>query len=321
MATFDLGYPPSLYRPDLPGYNGTALQTFFAKFPDDDACLDHVFRVRFNSDPICSRCGNNGRWKKHKCERHYFHPCGGISSPMMNTVFERTKVPLQLWFYAMLCFTNSAEGMSSRYLARQIGVSEPTAFHMGHRIRAQMAAVDRHRQIGGVGKKVFIRIAKMLNVRNFQKNSPNRVYLLIISDDQRVTCAALRKPRRGRLSKLLNLKTVHGSQIETDCIFTYRSLNSYGSSRDVAKFSPNILGVAKSRITLNHGLLQYINLSFHDEYKGVDLEKSWLYFKEYEYRYNRRKNYSGAFWDLLSDFSSLDAENFAKLKLQNFISD
>jgi len=171
MPLFDLGYAPTPFRSSRPGYDGTSLQAFFAAFPDDDACLEYVFRKRFGSDPRCPRCGRTGGWRRHHIQKHYFHGCGGILSPMSGAVFSRSRIPLQLWFYAMLHYANSAESMAATFLARQLEVSEPTAFRIGQRIRWHMAALDEKNKVGGADEPVVIRLTKILRIINSQANT------------------------------------------------------------------------------------------------------------------------------------------------------
>lgn len=33
------------------------LKQFQAHFPTDDACLEHLFRVRYGQEPVCPKCG------------------------------------------------------------------------------------------------------------------------------------------------------------------------------------------------------------------------------------------------------------------------
>lgn len=319
MASFDLVFPPAGYRSDRPGYNGTDLQTFFATFPDDEACLAHIFRVRFDADPICSRCGKRGRWQKHEGKKYYFHPCGGICSPMKGTLFAHTQVPLQLWFYAMLCFTNSAEGMSSSFLTRHLGVSEGTALNMGHRIRTHMALIDRSVTVGGESKPVLVRIEKILRVANEMRNSPNCAYLLIAADEEKAVISALQIQRRLRVRRLLDAMKVSGSPCYTDCMFTFRSLNAYGHKPPLAHFEPQSSYYRPKQANIAHGLMQYINLSFHDQFRGVTLKYLWLYLKEYQFRYNRRNKSYQTFWNLVSEFPHFDASEIDSLRQRSLL--
>jgi len=49
-----------------------------------------------------------------------------------------TKLPLWKWLQAMYYMISSSKGVSSVILGRWLGISQPTAWKMGHAIRAMM---------------------------------------------------------------------------------------------------------------------------------------------------------------------------------------
>lgn len=319
MATFELGYPPSAYRSDLPGYHGTSLQDFFTAFPDDDACLEYLFNLRHRGDPRCPRCGKNGRWRRHSWQKHYFHPCGGIVSPMTGLVFSRSHIPLQLWFYAMLHFANSPESIATPFLARQLGISEPTAFRVATRIRYHLAAIDEGQRLGAVDGIVIARLTKVLRIVNKQINSQNSAMVLLLSDGARVDATVVVKPRLVSLRPVIARKCHPAARIVTDCYWTWRALSSYGSKRPVAEFIPDFYFAKPPEENRIHGFLQYFHLSFSNQFRGVSIGNSWLYFKEYEFRYNRRAMSGTTFWDMVGEFPLLDSSALERLKRSSFV--
>lgn len=130
---------------------------FFRQFPDDETCLQHLFAVRFGRDFECPKCGRAGGWHRIKAERAYSCQwCGHHLHPTVGTPFEKTRTPLQLWFYAIHLFTTTRHGVSAKELERQLGVTYKTAWRMAALIREHMADVDGEKQIGGIGTNVEI---------------------------------------------------------------------------------------------------------------------------------------------------------------------
>ena len=123
---------------------------FFARFPTDDACLDHLMRVRFGETQVCPKCGREGRFARlRKMPAYACAWCGHHIHPMQGKPFERTRTPLQKWFYAMFLFTTTRNGVAAKELQRQLGVTYKTAWRMGHEIRKYMANVDGDFILGG----------------------------------------------------------------------------------------------------------------------------------------------------------------------------
>jgi hypothetical protein len=71
----------------------------------------------------------------------------------VGTVFERSKIALNVWLYATFLLSSSKKGMSSHQLHRMLGVTYKTAWFMTHRIREAMKDTNAG-PIGGEGKVV-----------------------------------------------------------------------------------------------------------------------------------------------------------------------
>jgi hypothetical protein len=73
----------------------------------------------------------------------------------VGTVYERSKIPLNVWLYANSLLCSSKKGISSHQLARMLGVTYKTAWFMAHRIREAMAPIPgAEPPLGGEGKIV-----------------------------------------------------------------------------------------------------------------------------------------------------------------------
>jgi len=133
------------------------IREFFKQFPDDEACLAHLFNVRFGQGFECPSCERASKWFRIKAERAYSCQfCGHHLHPTVGTPFEQTRTPLQLWFYAIYLFTTTRNGVAAKELQRQLGVTYKTAWRMAHLIRQHMAEVDGDSPIGGAGEHVEI---------------------------------------------------------------------------------------------------------------------------------------------------------------------
>ncbi len=105
------------------------LKTFRLQFPDDAACLDFIFNARFPEKQGYYRVSTRMCYSDAKGHQIY---------PLKGTIFEKTSVPLTLWFHAIFLFYVSKNGVSAAELERQLGVTYKTAFRMGHKIRSVM---------------------------------------------------------------------------------------------------------------------------------------------------------------------------------------
>ena len=118
------------------------IRQFMEAFPDDDACLAHLFETRYGKDPVCPKCGQVDTFHKLKKLPAYTCNCGHHIHPMAGTPFMRSRTPLKTWFYVMFLFCATRNGLSAKEIQRQIGVTYKTAWRMGHEIRKYMGWVD-----------------------------------------------------------------------------------------------------------------------------------------------------------------------------------
>lgn len=118
------------------------VRQFFARFPNDDACLEHVMTVRYGMRHTCWACGVEATFHKLAKRKAYScSQCGSHLYPCAGTIFQDSRTPLTLWFYAIYLFVVTRHGVSGKELERQLGVTYKTAYRMGMQIRKLMAEV------------------------------------------------------------------------------------------------------------------------------------------------------------------------------------
>ena len=128
------------------------IKQFQDRFPDDDACRDHLFPTRDGLEPVCPKCGQINTFHRLKAMPAYTCNCGHHIHPMAGTPFARTRTPLTTWFHVMFLFCASRNGVSAKEVQRQTGVTYKTAWRMCDEIRKYMGWVDGDRTLGGPGK-------------------------------------------------------------------------------------------------------------------------------------------------------------------------
>lgn len=116
------------------------INDFNLKYPDDDACLNEIFKQRFSNLENCPACKNKAKFYKvssRKCYACQF--CGHQLYPLAGTIFHKSPTPLKTWFYAIFFFSGSKSGVAALELQRHIGVTYKCAWRMVRQIRILMA--------------------------------------------------------------------------------------------------------------------------------------------------------------------------------------
>jgi transposase-like protein len=123
-------------------------------FNDEKKCVDHFRALRWPREVICPLCGSVGAYNlsngTHKCKQK---ECAKKFTVRNGTIFEDSKIPLQKWFMAIYLVTSHKKGISSCQLAKDIKVTQKTAWFMLQRIRY---AADTEDFNGPMGNTVEI---------------------------------------------------------------------------------------------------------------------------------------------------------------------
>ena len=84
-------------------------------------------------------CGHRGHCVLAGRGLYQCNRCKKQTSPTAGTIFHATKLPLTLWFAAIHLIVTAKNGISSVELGRRLGVKQPTAWAVKHKIMAVMA--------------------------------------------------------------------------------------------------------------------------------------------------------------------------------------
>ena len=119
---------------------GTTISTFelFERFPDAKSARVYLEERRWHGSPACPLCGATEQISARTGKRRGYyrcHDCAGEFTVRTGTIFERSHVPLHKWVYAMYLLVTARKGVSSLQLAKEIGVTQKTAWFMLQRLR------------------------------------------------------------------------------------------------------------------------------------------------------------------------------------------
>src|SRR3990172_6319160 len=118
----------------------STISTFelFDIFPDEETAR-HYLELRLWVDgPICPACDSGARITSRKVARKGYYLCNACKVEFTirtATIFERSHIPLHKWLYAMYLLVTARKGISSMQLAKEIGVTQKSAWFLLHRLR------------------------------------------------------------------------------------------------------------------------------------------------------------------------------------------
>ena len=83
----------------------------------------------------CRVCGSGDRITPRKGGYHRCNVCKEDFTVRTGTIFERSHVPLHKWLHAMYLVVTARKGISSLQLAKEIGITQKSAWFVLQRIR------------------------------------------------------------------------------------------------------------------------------------------------------------------------------------------
>lgn len=127
------------------------LLEFAKRFPDDDACLDYLEKLRWPKGFRCPNCGHDDGYRLEHRRLIQCAVCRHQTSATAGTIFHKTKTPLVKWFWMVYLLAQDKGGASTLKLAKDLGMHYDTAWHIVHKIRDAMRVRD-----GGITLAGFI---------------------------------------------------------------------------------------------------------------------------------------------------------------------
>jgi transposase-like protein len=115
----------------------STISTFqlFKMFPDQDSARLYLESRLWPNGPQCPVCGLGERITVRKGGYYRCNQCQEDFTVRTGTIFERSHVPLHKWLYVMYLLVTARKGISSLQLAKEIGVTQKTAWFLLHRLR------------------------------------------------------------------------------------------------------------------------------------------------------------------------------------------
>lgn len=109
-------------------------------FADADVCVEFVRSMRWPGGTVCPHCG--GKRVSYLSTRRIFkcmaRDCHKQFSVKTGTIFEDSPIPLDKWLVAVWLVVNCKNGISSYEIARDLKITQKSAWFVLHRIRVAL---------------------------------------------------------------------------------------------------------------------------------------------------------------------------------------
>jgi len=120
------------------------LKELMSHLSDEKVCQNYMEELRWSGNPVCPHCEHEKayRLKNGKLFRCSNPNCKKNFTVLVGTIFEKSHISYSTWLAAIWLITGRKKGTSSCQLARDLGVTQKTAWFIFHRIRYIMGDQD-----------------------------------------------------------------------------------------------------------------------------------------------------------------------------------
>src|SRR5688500_15319504 len=274
---------------------GLSEAAFRERFGSEEACRRALFEMRWREGLICPSCGHRGFCELKARKVFQCNRCKKQVSLRAGTVFQDSKLPLTVWFLAIHHLSQSKGGISSIELGRRLGVKQPTAWLLKHKLMRAMA--NREDQKPKLEGRVEIDDAYLGGERSGGKRGRGAAGKTPIV--AAVETTPERKPRRLKLTvvkgfrkkeieKLAKRDFAAGRNVVSDGLSCWPAVAKAGcdrfpmvtgSGRQAAKWAP---------FRWVNTALGNIKTALAGTYHHVSAKHAQSYLTSFAYRFNRR---------------------------------
>jgi len=263
------------------------------RFSSEEACREYLWSLRYPEGFACPRCQGNAYWPSSR-GRRVCSKCGYQATVTAGTIFERTRMPLTLWFRAIWWVTSQKNGTSALGLQRVLGFGGyETAWTWLHKLRRAMVRLGRDRLSGCIEIDETYLGGLEEGVRGRQTNNKALIAVAAQEDGRgigRIRMRRIADASAASLHQFVINNVEPGSVVHTDGWDGYSGLADRGYRHKVTILRAK-KEAASELLPRIHRVVSLLKRWLMGTHQGaVSHEHLDYYLDEFIFRFNRRNS-------------------------------
>ncbi len=269
-------------------------------FHSEEVCKAAIAQERWGDTVVCPYCGGT---HTHLCSdgRYICKGCQRKFSVLVGTIFENTKISLRKWFMAMYLISSHKKGISSCQLARDIQVTQKTAWFLLHKVRGLYGQSDSTVLNGAVemdemylgGRETNKHESKKVEGTQGRSTKTKTPIFGMIERDGKVVAMKVENTQGATLLPIVGQFVKEGATTYTDELSAYNGLTKEGYDHLIVNHGKRE-SVRSNDIHTNsiEGFWGHFKRVIFSTYHCVSKDYVQRYIDEQSYRWNTREEKS-----------------------------
>jgi transposase-like protein len=273
---------------------------------DETAARDWLEARVWANGRVCPHCGNADQEKLTKLEGKAHRPgvyqcnepaCRQQFTVTVNTVFERSKIPLTKWLAALFLMTASKKGISAHQVHRMLGISYKSTWFLMHRLREAMRVGGLVPQMGSEGGAVEVDETYIGRIKGRKKARAgaahkNTVLSLLDRDTGQVRSFHVANSSAGQIVPVVRANIAKEAHLMTDQARVYQSVGTEFSRHDTVNHQEDeyVRNEGDVKITTNtiESYFSVFKRGMLGTYQHCSEKHLHRYLAEFDFRHNNR---------------------------------
>lgn len=287
-----------------------SVEEFRREFPDDEACLQYLWRERHSPDgehAYCPKCEIERTFKRYQTKQQRQSwtctGCGRHIHPTAGTIFHKSSTSLHLWFHAMFLVSSSRCGIAAKQIERELGCNYKTAWRMLNRIRNVLMEQDDDQLAGTVEVDETYHGAKRKRGTPRGRPGPESHKTPVfgaVERGGRIVASVVPDTTARTLRANIKRFVLPASMIFTDEYRSYQRLSRDGYTHRRVNHSQGIYVAGNVHTNTIEGFFGHFKTDVRGTHHSIS--KRWLdsYLNEWVWKWNRRDDDEAMFRQLVT---------------------